>query len=230
MSDLNSHPVVSRDEWLEARKQHLADEKEFTRLRDKLSAERRALPWVRVEKDYAFEGPNGPVTLAEAFDGRSQLIVQHFMYGPDWQEGCKSCSFWMDNLNGTFVHLAHRDATFVAISRAPYQTLAAYRDRMGWDVTWLSSLDSEFNFDFGVSFEPRNEPQQYNYVEQPVSMDELPGFSIFYKDAGGEIFHTYSCYARGLDVLNGAYHCLDLLPKGRDEDAGMSWVRHHDKY
>jgi len=230
MSDLNSHPVVSRDEWLEARKQHLADEKEFTRLRDKLSAERRALPWVRVEKDYAFEGPNGPVTLAEAFDGRSQLIVQHFMYGPDWQEGCKSCSFWMDNLNGTFVHLAHRDATFVAISRAPYRTLAAYRDRMGWDVTWLSSLDSEFNFDFGVSFEPRDEPQQYNYVEQPVSMDELPGFSIFYKDAGGEIFHTYSCYARGLDVLNGAYHCLDLLPKGRDEDAGMSWVRHHDKY
>ena len=230
MSELNSHPVVSREEWLEARKQHLADEKEFTRLRDKLSAERRALPWVRVEKDYVFEGPNGPVTLAEAFDGRNQLIVQHFMYGPDWQEGCKSCSFWMDNLNGTFVHLAHRDATFVAISRAPYRTLAAYRDRMGWDVTWLSSLDSEFNFDFGVSFEPRDEPQQYNYVEQPVSMDELPGFSIFYKDAGGEVFHTYSCYARGLDVLNGAYHCLDLLPKGRNEDAGMSWVMHHDKY
>ncbi len=137
MSELNSHPVVSQHEWLEARKRHLADEKEFTRLRDKLSAQRRALPWVRVEKDYLFEGSNGPVTLAQAFDGRNQLIVQHFMYGPDWEEGCKSCSFWMDNLNGTFVHLADRDATFVAISRAPYPTLAAYRDRMGWGVTCL---------------------------------------------------------------------------------------------
>jgi predicted dithiol-disulfide oxidoreductase (DUF899 family) len=230
MSELNSHPVVSRDEWREARKRHLADEKELTRLRDRLSAQRRALPWVRVEKDYVFAGSNGPVTLAEAFDGRRQLIVQHFMYGPDWEEGCKSCSFWMDNLNGTFVHLADRDATFVAISRAPYPTLAAYRDRMGWDVTWLSSLDSDFNFDFNVSFEPGDGPKEYNYAEQPIGMDELPGFSIFYKDSEGEIFHTYSCYARGLDMLNSAYHCLDLLPKGRDEEAGMSWVRHHDKY
>lgn len=230
MSELNSHPVVSQDEWLEARKRHLADEKEFTRLRDKLSAQRRALPWVRVEKDYLFEGSNGPVTLAQAFDGRNQLIVQHFMYGPDWEEGCKSCSFWMDNLNGTFVHLADRDATFVAISRAPYPTLAAYRGRMGWDVTWLSSLDSDFNFDFNVSFEPGEQPQEYNYAEQPIGMDELPGFSVFYKDSAGEIFHTYSCYARGLDMLNGAYHCLDLLPKGRDEEAGMSWLRRHDQY
>ena len=152
------------------------------------------------------------------------------MYGPDWEEGCKSCSFWMDNLNGTFVHLADRDATFVAISRAPYPTLAAYRDRMGWGVTWLSSLDSDFNFDFNVSFEPGEQPQEYNYAEQPIGMDELPGFSVFYKDSAGEIFHTYSCYARGLDMLNGAYHCMDLLPKGRDEEAGMSWVRRHDNY
>lgn len=230
MTDLEFHPVVSRAEWLVARKQHLADEKAFTRARDKLSAARRALPWERVEQDYVFEGADGPVTLAEAFGDCSQLIVQHFMYDPGWEEGCKSCSFWMDNLDGVRVHLARRDAAFVAISRAAYPKLAAFKERMGWDVPWLSSAGTTFNFDFAVSFEPRDEPQLYNYTAQVIRMTELPGFSVFYKNRAGEIFRTYSCYARGLDMLNGAYHCMDLLPKGRDEQSGMSWVRHHDKY
>jgi len=230
MTDLDAHAVVSQEEWIIARKLHLADEKAFTRLRDKLSAERRALPWVRVDKSYVFDGEHGTQSLTDAFDGRRQLIVQHFMYGGDWEQGCPSCSFWTDNLDGIVVHLNHRDASFVVIGHAPFPTLAAYRKRMGWMCTWLSSAGSDFNYDFGVSFDESDTSKNYNYEDNSTDMTETPGFSVFYKNDADEIFHTYSCYSRGLDMLNSAYHCMDLLPKGRDETANMSWLRHHDLY
>lgn len=230
-----AHPVVSRTEWLAARKALLAREKEFTRARDALSAERRKLPWVRIEKRYEFEGPEGKETLADLFGGRSQLAVYHFMLGPDWNEGCKSCSFWADNFNGIDVHLAHRDLTLVAVSRAPLAKIAAFRRRMGWTFKWVSSFGSDFNRDFHVSFTPEEIKGKvdYNYERQTFPADEAPGMSLFVRDPGGAVFHTYSCYARGLDMINGAYHILDLAPKGRDEGNqpyAMAWVRHHDRY
>jgi predicted dithiol-disulfide oxidoreductase (DUF899 family) len=229
------HPVVSREAWLAARRQHLAKEKEFTRLRDRLSAERRELPWVRVEKDYVFDGPAGQETLAELFAGRSQLIVYHFMLGPGWDEGCPSCSFLADHFDGALPHLQARDVTFVAVSRAPLPEIQAFQRRMGWRFKWVSSYGSDFNYDFHVSFTKEELAQgkvDYNYA-LAEGYDELPGLSVFYKDADGVVFHTYSAYARGLDILLGAYNYLDLVPKGRDEAElpwTMAWVRHHDRY
>lgn len=234
---MQNHKVVSRDEWLIVRQQHLAKEKELTRLRDQLSQERRDLPWVKVDKPYIFDGLNGKESLSEVFAGRSQLLVYHFMFGPEWSEGCKSCSFWADNFNSIIVHLNQRGATMVAISRAPLEKLLAFQKRMGWTFKWLSSYDSDFNSDFHVSFtkdDLAKGPTYYNYrVRETQAEGEAPGLSVFHRDASGAIFHTYSCYGRGLDMLNGAYHHLDVLPKGRDE-AGLSypqeWVKHHDQY
>ncbi len=231
---MENHKVVSHDEWLAARRQLLADEKEFTRMRDRLSQRRRDLPWEPVEKDYVFEGSRGRETLAQLFDGRHQLAVYHFMLGPDWEEGCKSCSFWADNFNGIDAHLRQRDVTFLAISRAPLPRIEAFKKRMGWTFKWVSSFGSDFNYDYHVSFRPEestSEEAVYNYAPSKTTMEELPGISVFYRD-GGRIFHTYSCYARGLDMLNGAYHWLDLVPMGRDETGShkMSWVRLHDEY
>jgi predicted dithiol-disulfide oxidoreductase (DUF899 family) len=225
--------IVSADQWLAARRALLAREKEFTRARDALSAARRALPWEKVETDYVFEGARGSVTLADLFRGRGQLIVYHFMFGPDWEAGCKSCSFWADNFDRIVVHLNARDTNLVAVSRAPYERLAAYRERMGWSFEWASSLGNAFNRDFAVSF-PEHETQgnNYNFGTQHFGGEEAPGVSVFARD-GAALCHTYSTYARGLDMLNGAYHLLDLVPKGRDE-AGfgftMEWVRRHDEY
>jgi len=233
---MTTHRVVKREEWIRERMQHLAREKEFTRLRDQLSAERRELPWVKVEKPYVFDGPNGPESLGDLFQGRRQLIVQHFMFDPSWDEGCKSCSFWVDNFDGIDAHLNHRDVSFVLISRAPIAKLEAYRRRMGWRLKWVSSERTDFNRDYHVSFTPEElESKQayYNYRFGSFSVGEAPGLSVFYKDDDGTIYHTYSCYARGLDMLNGAYHLLDLVPKGRDESglpSSMAWLRHHDRY
>jgi predicted dithiol-disulfide oxidoreductase (DUF899 family) len=229
--------VVSRDEWLVARQQLLHQEKEFTRQRDALSLQRRELPWVRVEKKYIFDAPGGKETLADLFDGRSQLLVYHFMLGPGWAEGCPSCSFVSDHIDGALVHLAHRDVTLLAVSRAPLPQIAAFKKRMGWRFKWVSSYGNDFNFDYHVSFTQDDIAQRkgyYNYATTaPGISEEAPGISVFYKHAAGDTFHTYSSYARGLDMLVGAYHYLDLVPKGRDEDAlafPMAWVRHHDRY
>jgi predicted dithiol-disulfide oxidoreductase (DUF899 family) len=230
------HRVVSREEWLAERKELLAREKALTRLRDELSAARRALPWVKVEKPYAFDGPDGRETLADLFGGRSQLVVYHFMFGPGWDHGCPSCSFLCDHIDGALVHLAHRDVTLLAVSRGPYSQLAAFRERMGWRFKWVSSSASDFNHDFHVSFtesERASGKVYYNYGPQDPGPEELPGVSVFYKDASGDVFHTYSSYARGGDILIGTYNWLDLVPKGRDEDGlafTMAWVRHHDRY
>jgi predicted dithiol-disulfide oxidoreductase (DUF899 family) len=228
------HAVVSHEEWVEARKKLLAAEKTFTRERDRVSQARRDLPWEAVTEAYVFDGPNGRRTLGELFDGRSQLIVYHFMFAPDWDAGCPSCSFWADSFNPVGVHLNHRDATMVAISRAPYEKLAAYRRRMGWSFPWFSSSGNSFNYDYGVSFrdEDRARGALYNYglIDQEEETD-LPGISVFYKDAAGRIFHTYSTYTRGIDLMNTTYNYLDLVPKGRDEGAGiMAWLRRHDEY
>jgi predicted dithiol-disulfide oxidoreductase (DUF899 family) len=224
--------VVSREEWLAARKALLAKEKEFTRARDALSAERRRMPWVRVDKSYVFDGPAGKESLADLFGGKSQLAIYHFMYGPDWKEGCKSCSFWADNLDGIDIHLAHRDVSFVVVSRAPLAVLDAYKKRMGWRFKWMSSLGSDFNADYHVSHPKGDEPVYYNYEMRRFPSDEAPGLSVFLQK-GGHIFHTYSTYARGLDILNSAYNLLDMMPKGRDEDDQpytMAWLRHRDRY
>lgn len=229
------HQVVSREEWLKARVAHLAAEKEFTRKRDELSRQRRELPWERVEKDYVFDGPDGKETLADLFAGRSQLTIYHFMLGPNWEEGCKSCSFLADHFDGTQVHLAHRDVTFSVVSRAPLPQIQAFQKRMGWQFHWVSSFGTDFNRDYGVQFtkEELAGEVSYNYGKQRFGAEEAPGLSVFYKDESGAIFHTYSAYGRGLDALVGTYQFLDLVPKGRDEDRlafSMSWVRHHDKY
>ena len=228
------HKIVAHNQWMAARKALLAKEKKFTKLRDQLSAQRRALPWEKVEKQYVFEGPDGRQALAELFDGRSQLIVYHFMFGPDWNAGCPHCSHWADNFNGVIVHLNQRDVTMVAVSRAPLAKLMAYRQRMGWSFKWLSSLGSEFNFDYGVSFTPEETARKkalYNYVLQDPEVSEREGVSVFYKDAAGAVFHTYSTYARGIDMMNVDYNFLDLVPKGRDEGGrGPFWVRRHDEY
>jgi predicted dithiol-disulfide oxidoreductase (DUF899 family) len=235
MSTVN-HQVVSKDRWLAERKALLAREKELTRLRDQVARERRALPWVRIEKDYVFDTPEGRRKLAELFEGRRQLLVQHFMLGPGWEQGCPSCSFMADHTGGMNVHLAHRDVTFVAISRAPLAEIERFRRRMGWQFKWVSSNANDFNFDFGVSFTPEEKARNevtYNYGRQPFESEELPGISVFYKDDAGELFHTYSTYRRGVEVMMGAYNLMDLTPQGRDEDNlsyGMEWVRHHDRY
>ena len=235
---MESHRVVSRNQWIEERKALLAREKEFTQLRDQLSHARRDLPWVRVDKDkdYVFDGAGGKQTLAELFAGRQQLIVYHLMFDPSWEEACSRCSFWADNFNGVLIHLNQRDVSLVAISRAPFAKLAAFQKRMGWSFNWVSSFANDFNHDYHVSFAPEQIAQGeviYNYRLVKNSMSERPGISVFYKDPGGTIFHTYSCYARGLDMLNVAYHYLDLTPKGRDEEElpfPMAWVRYHDAY
>ena len=227
--------IVSRDEWLLARKELLEKEKALTRTLEDLARERRRMPRVRVEKEYTFVGPEGRESLADLFAGRSQLIVYHFMFGPRWDEGCVGCSFWADNFNGTIDHIEQRDATMVAISRAPLAKLEAFKERMGWSFKWVSSGETDFNFDFGVSFPRTGEPGErtYNYEVLPTARGEGHGVSVFYKDANGEVFHTYSCYARGVEILNAAYQYIDLLPKGRDEDAlpaPHAWIRHHDRY
>jgi predicted dithiol-disulfide oxidoreductase (DUF899 family) len=228
------HTVVSRKEWLAARKALLTKEKKFTRLRDQLSQKRRQLPWVKVDKDYVFDGPQGKETLSELFDGRSQLIVYHFMFGPDWDAGCKHCSFWADNFDRIIVHLNHRDVTMVAASRAPYRKLETYKKRMGWDFKWVSSSNTDFNFDYHVSFMPEEEGKKkafFNYKIQDPDSSDREGASVFYKDAKGNVFHTYSTYARGIDMVNVAYHYLDLVLKGRDEGkSGPSWLCRHDEY
>jgi predicted dithiol-disulfide oxidoreductase (DUF899 family) len=235
LNQMNHPEMVSEAEWLVARKDLLAREKEFTRQRDALSAARRQLPWVKIDKEYVFDGPDGRETLAELFNGRSQLIVYHFMLGPDWEEGCKSCSYLADHFDGATVHLAHRDVTFVVISQAPLSKIEPFKKRMGWRFKWVSSYGNDFNFDYHVSFTKEDEAKgkvRYNYETQEFISDELPGLSVFYKDQNGDVFHTYSAYARGLDLLVGTYNFLDLVPKGRDEDpeSTMSWVRHHDRY
>jgi predicted dithiol-disulfide oxidoreductase (DUF899 family) len=233
---IDDHPVVSREAWLAARVALLEKEKEFTRQRDALGRERRALPWVRVEKRYVFDGPQGETTLTDLFGPRSQLVVYHFMFAPEWDAGCKHCSFWADNFDRIPIHLAHRDVRFVAISRAPFAKIRAFERRMGWSFDWLSSSRTDFNYDFGVSFTPeqmRSGAPVYNYTQPNPDMTDREGVSVFYKDAGGAVFHTYSTFARGIDVLNCAYNYLDLVPKGRDEAElafTQSWVRHHDDY
>jgi predicted dithiol-disulfide oxidoreductase (DUF899 family) len=232
--EVDGHPVVSREAWLSARTALLAKEKEFTRRRDELNRQRRELPWVRVEKAYVFETAGGPETLSELFLDRSQLVVYHFMFNPDWNEGCKSCSFWADSFNGIDTHLRGRDVSFLAISRAPLARIQAFKKRMGWTFKWASSFGNDFNHDYHVSFSPEEVTGEavYNYVKTRVPADR-EGVSVFYKDGAGRVFHTYSSYARGIDMLNAAYNYLDLVPKGRDEEglkSPQAWVRHHDKY
>ena len=232
---MTAHKVVSHDAWIAARQRFLLKEKEFTRLRDELSRERRELPWERVDKEYVFESTNGRETLADLFGEHSQLIVYHFMYGPDWEIGCRSCSFWADNFNNIVPHLAARDASLVAVSLAPLEKLQAQARRFGWTFKWVSSHGSDFNFDYHVSFSPEaleRGDTVYNYTPQKLGSMEMPGISAFFRD-GQQIYHSYSTYARGLDMLNAAYHYLDIAPKGRDEEGlayPMAWVKHRIAY
>ncbi len=231
-----NHPVVSRDRWIAERKTLLAHEKELTRLRDQVARERRTLPWVRIEKDYVFDGLEGQRTLADLFEGRRQLLVQHFMFGPGWEQGCQSCSYMADHIDGMSAHLAQRDVTFVAISRAPYSEIERFHQRMGWHFNWVSSNANSFNHDFRVSFTPEEIAKgsiDYNFGGSPHRNDELPGVSVFMKDEAGTVFHTYSTYGRGVEVMMGTYRMLDLTPMGRAEEGlshTMQWVRHHDRY
>lgn len=235
-TEIEDRRIVSEAEWLAARKDLLAKEKEFTRQRDALSAERRKMPWVRVEKEYIFDAPGGKRTLADLFGKKSQLIVYHFMFGPGWEEGCPSCSFLGDHFDGSIVHLAQRDVTLLAVSRAPLPQIEVFKKRMGWRFPWVSSHGSDFNYDYHVSFtkdQTATGKVFYNYQEIGFPSEEAPGASVFYKDQAGVVFHTYSTYSRGLDIFLGAYNFLDLTPRGRDEDQfkfSMAWVRHHDKY
>jgi predicted dithiol-disulfide oxidoreductase (DUF899 family) len=232
----NPHEIVDRATWLDARKKLLADERELTRTRERLAQKRRALPWVRIDKPYRFQSTEGSIGLADLFEGRSQLAMYHFMFSPEWDIGCKSCSFWADGFNGIVSHLKARDVSFCAVSRAPVAKLQAHARRMGWSFRWVSSYEDDFNYDFGVSFTPeqlKNGSASYNFGVSPADGDEMPGISVFYRDPSGEVFHTYSCYARGIDMMNPTYQYLDLVPKGRDE-AGlphtMAWVQLHDAY
>jgi len=234
---MQQHKIVSQAEWIEARKAHLAREKEMTRALDGLHEERRNLPWVKVEKNYVFDGPNGKVTWADLFDGRSQLVVQHFMLGPGWKEGCIGCSFAADHVDGARQHFEQKDVSFAAVSRAPYKEIAPFKRRMGWTFNWVSSSGSDFNYDFGVSFTPEQlatDTMDYNYERQKAAGEEQPGISVFYRNDAGEVFHTYSAYGRGDEPTIGAYAYLDLVPKGRDENGPNfnlgDWVKLHDQY
>lgn len=232
---MEQQKIVSHEEWLAAQRAHLAEEKAFTRARDALVKKRLALPWVKVDKAYSFDTSDGRKTLADLFAGRSQLIVYHFMLGPDWEEGCPGCSFLSDHIDGALVHLAHRDVTYVAVSRAPLDKIDAYRKRMGWQFPWVSSDGSDFNYDFNVSFTAQQEAEgkvDYNFETQDYMSDELPGMSVFYRNEQGEIFRTFSAYGRGGEPLIGTYTLLDFVPKGRDEDENkmMGWMRRHDRY
>jgi predicted dithiol-disulfide oxidoreductase (DUF899 family) len=231
---MESHKIVSQAEWLTAHRAHLAEEKALTHARDALSRKRRELPWVKVDKTYAFDTDRGRQTLDDLFDGRSQLIVYHFMMGPDWDEGCTGCSFLSDHVDGALVHLAHRDVTYVAVSRAPLAKIDAFRKRMGWKFRWVSSAGSDFNYDYYVSFTSAQQTEGklfYNFGTIDSSMDELPGLSVFYKDEAGDIYHTFSAYGRGGEPFIGTYTFLDIVPKGRDEQrAMMEWLHHHDRY
>ena len=228
--------VVSREQWRAARIALLAREKQLTRLQDEIARERRALPWVRVDKEYVFDTLEGPRTLGELFDGRSQLLVQHFMFAPGWEQGCKSCSFMADHNDGANLHLAQRDVTLVAISRAPLADIERFRQRMGWKFRWVSSHGTDFNHDFGVNFTPGEMASgqvDYNYQRQRFPHEEAPGISVFFRNQAGEVFHTYSRFGRGVEVMMHTYPLLELTPRGRDEDAldyPMAWVRHHDRY
>jgi predicted dithiol-disulfide oxidoreductase (DUF899 family) len=237
------HKVVSHEDWIAARKQHLVEEKEFTKRRDRLSQARRDLPWEAVDKEYEFSGAQGRRTLDDLFDGRGQLVIYHAMFNPatagpstSWTKDapCFVCSYWMDNLEGVVVHLNHRDVSVAAVSHAPYPALAAYRKRMGWSFPWYSSVGSDFNFDYQVSFTAGQLAEgkaEYNYRVDPISGTEAPGISVFTRDEGGRVYHTYSAYARGLDMLNVAYHYLDVVPKGRDEaEVGSMWIHRRDEY
>ncbi len=231
-----NHRVVTRDRWIAERKQLLAREKELTQLRDQVARERRALPWVRIEENYVFEAPEGRRTLAELFADRRQLMVQHFMFAPGWKQGCPSCSFMADHHDGMLAHLANRDVTLLAVSRAPLADIERFRQRMGWQFKWVSSQANDFNYDFDVSFRPEQQAKgevYYNFGLRRFPTEEAPGVSVFYKDDAGDVFHTYSTYGRGVEVMMGTYNMLDLTPKGRDEDHlnfTMEWVRHHDRY
>jgi len=233
---MQTHKTVSRDEWIAARRDLLAKEKELLRAKDKLREETRELPWVKVDKTYVFEGADGKETLGDLFAGRSQLIVNHFMLGPDWKQGCLGCSFGADQVEGSVVHLVNHDVMYVAVSRAPYPKIAAYHRRMGWKFKWVSSFGSDFNFDYHVSFSEADKERGkvfYNFETMDYASDELPGCSVFYKDAAGDIFHTYSAFARGSELLGGVYGFLDVTPKGRNEPPGgnlTAWVRRHDEY
>jgi len=233
---MQSHAVVSHDEWIAARKAYLAEEKAFSRARDALAKKRRELPWEKVEKHYVFDTPDGKRTLAELFGGKSQLIVYHFMLGPGWEAGCPSCSFLADHFDGAIIHLAQRDVSFVVVSRAPLAEIEKFKQRMGWKFTWVSSFGSDFNHDYQVSASAEEKASGkvlYNYEMTTFPSEERPGASVFFKNEAGEVFHTYSTYGRGLDMFLGAYHFLDIAPKGRDEDGlafSMAWVRHHDRY
>ncbi|RDS81168.1 DUF899 domain-containing protein [Dyella monticola] len=231
---MTSHRIVNHDEWIAERTRFLDKEKQFTHLRDELSRERRALPWERVEKSYSFEGEDGKETLADLFGTHSQLIVYHFMFGPEWDIGCPACSFWADNFNGIIEHLHHRDVSFVAVSRAPLAKLQAQARAFGWTFKWVSSAGGDFNYDYNVSFQlPEGKADVfYNYRTQTLGNEEQPGISAFIKEGNG-IFHTYSTYSRGLDMLNTAYHYLDIAPRGRDEDGlpfPMAWLKHRIAY
>jgi len=229
---MNQHQTVSREEWIAARKDLLQREKEYTRERDRLAAARRALPWVRIDKPYAFQTPNGEKTLAELFDGRSQLIVYHFMLGPDWKEGCVGCSFVADHVDGAEQHLRHHDVTFTSVSRAALPEIEAYKKRMGWKFPWASSFGSDFNYDFNVSFsrEQLAAGKVFYNFRMTDGHEELHGISVFCKDETGQVFHTYSSYARGLEEVLGTYMFLDITPNGRDEASTMDWVKRHDQY
>lgn len=229
------HKVVSEKQWLAARKKLLVEEKKFSKLRDKLNQKRRDLPWVKVEKEYVFESPDGKETLSELFNGKSQLIIYHFMFGPGWGEGCPHCSFWADHYDGTLAHLPHRDTTLILVSRAPYTEIEPFKKRMDWRIKWVSSAGNDFNFDYNVSFTPeqiRTGKMTYNYRPHEMKIEEREGVSAFYKDSKGVIYHTYSSYERGIDLMNTTYNFLDLTAKGRDENPEHSqdWVRYHDEY
>lgn len=230
------HPVTTTDRWLEQRRALLVREKELTQLRDRIAAERRALPWIRVDKPYAFDTTQGRRSLAELFNGRRQLVVQHFMFAPGWEAGCPSCSFMADHVDGARLHLAQRDTGFVAVSRAPLAEIERFRQRMGWQFDWVSSHGTDFNHDFGVSFthdERAKGEVFYNYGWQPFPFEEAPGISAFCRDEAGTVFHTYSTYGRGVELMMGTYDLLDITAKGRDEaglEYSMAWVRHHDRY
>ncbi len=235
-NSLENPTVVSPEKWLAARRELLREEKEFTQLQDKINARRRALPWVKIEKPYTFESLGSRVSLADLFDGRSQLIIQHFMFGAGWEEGCKACSFMTDHFNPTAVHLAARDVSFAAISHAPLEEILPFKQRMGWNINWVSSHGTSFNHDFHVYFTPEEMAKgkvYYNYGMVEAPFEELPGISVFARDVAGAVYHTYSTYGRGVEIIMGTYPLLDLVPKGRDENElenGMAWIRHHDRY